>query len=150
MANKIVIYGIQFDLDNPSASPIPLNTKMCKSYFNAINSLNDVYPLKHLEKSVVDILANEIIRGRLGPYFNQIEDMKEDIREVHMLGYRYKEIVILRSLNLSFSAIRDYANMKYSIYDVLEELGIANPSIEAVPGINTNEWNSYYLKGRGF
>lgn len=149
MSKRFVVYGIQFDLDDPSLTPTQVQSLFGKSVNKAFRTLNDVYPLDYLKKNEADIIVNEMVRGRLEPYYNMIDDMVAYIREVHRMGYTYKEIGYLRSIELTFEEIKDYARMGYSIEDVLEDLGLDTVRIEAVPGVNTSSWKNPYLKSKG-
>lgn len=147
---KKVLYGVEFDTEE-IGTPRKLRSSLTIAAAKAFSSIMNI---GRFQKSQLDILVNEIMRGRLDATdIEKVEDIAHTILCLQAKGFTTKDIAILRSLYFEFDEIMEFARNKKRVDKVIKESGIDDPEIEAIYGLTSSsltEWYVTYKEARGF
>lgn len=147
---KKVLYGVEFDTEEV-CSPRRLRSSLTIAASKAFSSIMNI---GRFQKSQLDILVNEVMRGRLDATDTvEVENIANTLLSLMSKGFSSKDIAILRSLYFEFDEIMDFALNKKRVDEVIKESGIDNPEIEAIYGLTSSsltDWYVTYKEARGF
>lgn len=148
--SKEVLYGVEFDpmnFDSPRKVRFSITLATAKAF-------SAVMKAGRFQKSQLDIIVNEVVRGRLKPTdIVGIQDLGSMVIRIMANGFSAKDIAILRSLYFGFDEILEFAQKHKRVDEIMKEQGIDNPEIEAIYGLTTSnlsEWYVTYADARGF
>lgn len=140
--SKVVVYGIEFDTEEMSR-PQRIRSNVAIATSKAFCQVMNV---GRYSKKQLDILTNEVLRGRLDvndkDEVNRVADIVSDLGA---RGASFKDIAILRSLYFEFEEILDYVKSHKRIDTILKELGLENPDIETIYGLTSNTLTEWYV-----
>jgi len=140
---KEVICGIEFDVVDDAERAKRLRTNVALA---ASKAFCQVRKAGRFTKDQLDILTNEVLRGRLNP--SDIEEVNQVAMTITMLcdaGITLKEIAILRSLCFDYEEIKSFADKHKKVEAVLKELNLTDPDIETIYGLTARTLTDWYV-----
>ena len=147
---KTILYGVELDTEGLNA-PRKIRNSVTLATVKAFSA---VMQAGRFQKSQLDIVVNEVVRGRLSPTDTDgIRDLATTVSRIRMNGIDTKDIAILRSLYFEFDEIMEFAKEHKRVDEIIREQGIEDPEIEAIYGLTTPKlsvWYVSYKEARGF
>ena len=148
--SKIVMFGVEFDTEGKVA-PKKIRNSVTLATAKAFSS---VMKVGRFQKSQLDIVVNEVLRGRLeADDSERIKEVAETVLRIKANGIYTNDIAILRSLYYEFDEIMGFAKEHKRVDEIIREQGIEDPEVEAIYGLTTpklSEWYVSYKEARGF
>ncbi len=139
---KVIIYGLEFDTEM-DCSPRKLKSNVAVATAKAFCAVRGT---GRFMKSQLDILTNEVLRGRLDAKNKEaVLEMADTIQGLIEKGMDVKTIAILRSLYFPFEDIQRFADERISVDRILREEGIENPEIETIYGVTSRQLTEWYV-----
>lgn len=140
--SKIYVYGIEFDTEK-DGNPRKLRNNVAIATSKAFC---EVMKVGRFFKYQIDILTNEVLRGRLDVEdVEEVERVAQIINELVVKGMSCKDIAILRSLYFDFDEIKGFALERKSVEKILAEYEIENPEIETIYGVTSRTLKEWYV-----
>lgn len=147
--SKVVVYGIEFDTEDVSR---PKRLKGNVAIATA-KAFCQVMEAGRFTKRQLDILTNEVLRGRLDASDkDEVIRVADVITDLSMQGASAKDIAILRSLYFEFDEIKEFAKSRKKIDTIIKDMGLENPDIETIYGLTSKtltEWYVPYAEAKG-
>lgn len=140
--SKVVVYGIEFDTEDvgrPKRIRNNVAIATAKAFCQVMN-------VGRFTKSQLDILTNEVVRGRLdGTDKEEVSHVADIVMSLGAQGASAKDIAILRSLYFEYEEIKEIVKSKKRIDTVLKDLGLEDPEIETIYGLTSRTLTEWYV-----
>lgn len=140
--SKVVVYGIEFDTEDVGR-PKRIRNNVAIATAKAFCQVMEV---GRFTKSQLDILTNEVVRGRLdGTDKDEVSRVADIVMNLGAQGASAKDIAILRSLYFEYEEIKEIVKSRKRIDTVLKDLGLEDPEIETIYGLTSRTLTEWYV-----